>query len=152
MCWKVIEELQNILVFFRIETMSLLHNWISSNDFDHDWIHILYKFGTIFKFIIDTLGHLNKNIFVIKLDVLLTEPVLVSSITFQLSNGSCMLYSFALNEFLYILYVNHSPCLHLPLPSSKRSYLYGLCPSPDIPPYDYVFSRYSPHFLFNINT
>jgi hypothetical protein len=34
---KVIEELQNILVF-RMEWMSLLHNWISSCNFDHDWI------------------------------------------------------------------------------------------------------------------
>jgi hypothetical protein len=33
-------ELQNILVF-RMESMSLLHNWISSCNFDHDWIHIL---------------------------------------------------------------------------------------------------------------
>jgi hypothetical protein len=31
---KVIEELQNILVF-RMESMSLLHNWISSCNFDH---------------------------------------------------------------------------------------------------------------------
>jgi len=36
----------------------------------------LYKFGTIFKFIIETLDHLHKHIFSIKLDVLFTEPIL----------------------------------------------------------------------------
>jgi hypothetical protein len=37
---KVIEELHTILVV-RMESMSLLHNLISSCNFDHDWIHIL---------------------------------------------------------------------------------------------------------------
>ena len=32
---KVFEELQNIPVF-RMESISLLHNWISSCNFDHD--------------------------------------------------------------------------------------------------------------------
>ena len=56
--------------------MSLLHNCISSSNFDHDWIYILYKFGTILKFVIDTLEHLQKIFFRNKLDVLLTEPIL----------------------------------------------------------------------------
>jgi hypothetical protein len=37
---KVIEELQ-IILFFRMESMLLLYNCISSCNFDHDWIHIL---------------------------------------------------------------------------------------------------------------
>ena len=118
--------------------MSLLHNCISSSNFDHDWIYILHKFGTILKFGIDTLEHLQKKMFfVINLMSYLRSQYLPTAITIQLSNGSCkiryiMLNSFAVNEFLYILYVNHTPCLHFPRTSIKLSYLYGVCPSPDI--------------------
>ena len=67
----------------------------------------------------------------------LRSQYLPTCITIQLSNGSCkiryiMLNSFSVNEFLYILYVNHTTCLHFPRTSIKLSYLYGVCSSPDI--------------------
>ena len=108
--------------FFRIKTLSLLQNWKSSCNFDHDWINILCKFGTIFKFIIDTLEHLHKKIFFhLNLMSYLRSQYLPTGITIELSNGSCkirciMLNSYALSEFLCD---NHTPCLHFSTPKQQ---------------------------------
>jgi hypothetical protein len=103
----------------------------------------------ILKFRIDTLEHFTSKYLSLNLMANLRSQYLSTGITIQPSNGSCMLNSFAVNEFLYMLYVNHSPCLYLPRPSSKLSYLYGLCPSPDIPHYHLRIFPVFPAFSFS---